>query len=152
MNNTVFEIKPIEEKDFDWFNECRNLVREYLHNSEYFTREETRIFLSLNKHKYWLISLNDQRVGYVRCVIDGVKKETMIGLDIHPRHQGKSYAKLIYKQFMRRIYDQNMISSFVLRVLKSNTRAINLYLSLGFKSIEETDIDIKMEHFYENSK
>ena len=73
----------------------------------------------------------------------------MIGLDIHPDHQGRKYSKKIYRLFMQKMYNENAITSYYLRVLKFNKKAINLYLDLGFKIAEETDFDLLMTLNYE---
>ena len=145
-----FRIYQIEEIDFGWLNECRNLVRGYLHNSNYFTKEETFNFLLDNKHNYWIVSLDDNRIAYIRSVIDYKSKVIMIGLDIHPDYQGKKYSKHIYRKFMKMMYDKYDIKSYYLRVLKFNSKAINLYLTYGFVVIEQTDIDFLMTYTYKD--
>jgi len=148
MSDIVFSINLIEEKDYIWFNKCRNLVRKYLHNNEYFTVEQTFYFMQQNKKNYWIVRLNDKRIGYIRSILDETKRSIMIGLDIHPEDQGKKYAKQIYMQFISKMYEEHGIYDYTLRVLKSNKKAINLYLTFGFETAEETDLDFMMNYRY----
>lgn len=149
MNHLDFGIYPIEAKDFQWFNECRNLVRNYLHNNTYFSLDQTSSYLSNNLDNYWIVSLGHIRIGYFRTAINLKSQEIMIGLDIHPDYQGKKYAKQLYKKFIEMMFLKYQIRYFFLRVIKTNTRAMNLYLTYGFKVVEETDIDFKMVYKYD---
>jgi RimJ/RimL family protein N-acetyltransferase len=151
MLNQNFSITPIRESDFAWFNECRNLVRNFLHNNSFFTYEQTQNFLTKNINSYWIVSLNENRIGYFRAITDLEQKKIMIGLDIHPDYQGRKYSKQIYRLFMQKMYNDNEIISYYLRVLKFNKKAINLYIALGFKITEETDLDLLMTFNYENN-
>jgi RimJ/RimL family protein N-acetyltransferase len=131
------------ESDLEWFVGIRNQVSEMLHNPSTFSVYEARVWFPETDSKYWVIELNGQKMGYFR-VLELNRDTVLIGADLDPRYQGKGYGYLSYLGFAREILLPQGIKEIELRVLKKNTRAINLYAKLGFMMRSETDKDYSM--------
>ena len=134
------------EEDLPFFLEVRNQIRDKLHDSREFTLEEAKEWLPVTPVQYWVISMDLLEVGYFRLtkLNDSLWQ---IGADIHPDFQRKGIATKAYPIFISKIVrNQNPPpSSLELRVLKSNSIALSLYMKLGFAIAEETEIDFRMK-------
>jgi ribosomal protein S18 acetylase RimI-like enzyme len=65
-------------------------------------------------------------------------------MDLDPAFHGFGYAKYLYQVFCSEILLRYEVSNLRLRVLKSNSRAHSLYVSMGFAISEETQVDYEM--------
>jgi RimJ/RimL family protein N-acetyltransferase len=140
-----FTFSPLCHGDLEFFNTVRNSASQYLHDQRKFTLDETKQwFEKRQQSNYWLVRLENQPVGYFRAkVIDPRTWE--IGADLHESFRGQGLAKLMYRKFAHEILASNNVSKCSLKVLRSNSRAIHIYGTLGFLVTAETDIDFVME-------
>lgn len=144
-----FEFRNLNLTDANWFNYCRNQARFFLHDSRFFTVNQTKKFLEQYAINYKAVLLNNFPIGYMRFKARdlGIKSNVVaeIGLDLLPEYQGKKFAKQIYFDFFKYCKNEKEVSKFQLKVLKTNTRATKLYFYLGFKIINESTVDFTME-------
>jgi RimJ/RimL family protein N-acetyltransferase len=123
-----------------FLNRVRNAyAKEFLHNSETFSLEETidwfngAKFSMRNPNGYWIIRDKDSMIGYFRISeYSRENKRLMIGADIAPEFTGRGFATKAYKQMLWHLFDRNDLHKISLEVLSTNLRAINLYMKLGF--------------------
>lgn len=138
------EFKRVTLEDCDFLLRVRNddSTRNFLHNSQKFSKEEfTNWFLKENPE--WLKVLHEgKEVGYMRIVSNYPDIE--IGMDVCPKCRGKGYAKAAYGKLLKSL-GLKLYRKATLRVLKSNPIALSLYEKLGFKIKEETEKDFYME-------
>jgi len=135
---------PMVKSDLSWFLNIRNQVRNSLHDSREFTIEEATCWWEELKPEFWKIFYFGEAVGYFR--ISNIELNScFIGADLHPAHQGKGIGFDAYTNFIEEVIRYKSYKLLKLRVLKSNTIAINLYQKLNFKIIEDTEIDYLME-------
>ena len=80
--------------------------------------------------RWYIIYLNEDRVGYIRTS-DDTGKSLCIGCDIHPDHRRKGIAFRAYKLFMEELYKNGYVLIW-LDVYANNTAAYSLYDKLGF--------------------
>lgn len=135
--------EPISDSQVEFFVETRNNSLEFLHNSQAFKFSETKEFLRLNSQHYRIVEFQGQQIGYFRYRIDG--RACQIGADLHPDFRGRGLARGMYFAFIQQHLSGTVVEVINLRVLKSNRRAINLYNSMGFSKIAESEIDFEME-------
>jgi len=114
-------LKILTEEDLPFLLEVRNheSTRINLENDSIFTLEQCKEWFKNLKEPWYIIIVRDTKVGYVR-----IDKE-YVGVDIHPDHRKKGYAKLAYKHILS--------TKFIpkLWVFEDNF-AKQLYLDLGF--------------------
>ena len=139
--NTQLTIRPIESKDLLFVNRVRNTCKEFLHNQQEFSMQETIEWFVNKKPEWYMIdaqdvtldgfalSRNSGTVGYIRTEKHGTGLQ--IGMDLDEQFRGKGLAKAAYKKFISWAFDKGH-SYLTLDVLASNTRAYTLYRSLGF--------------------
>jgi len=78
---------------------------------------------------------DDTKIGVIRLDhIDDSNKSMCVGLDIHEGFRGKGYAKKIYRHIFEEWFGGRGYNRLWLLVAEYNTRAINLYVDLGFVS------------------
>jgi RimJ/RimL family protein N-acetyltransferase len=141
----VFTFKKLAQTDLPFFIHVRNLSVEYLHDPRKFTLEEAKTwFASTPKSSYWIADLNGIQIGYFR-LNEISPSELQVGADLHPDFRGMGIGERMYQAFFRDVLSKSNYKRYSLRVLTSNTRAINLYKALGFKEVSKTDFDIAME-------
>jgi RimJ/RimL family protein N-acetyltransferase len=124
----------IQKDDLPFLNDTRNLVsEEFLHDSRTFTLEETTNWFEKTKPNYWMIWVNDERIGYFRLSnYSEVNRNIYIGADIHSSFQGKGLGYESYKKFIPFLFNKMNLHKITLEVLSTNERAIHLYQKLGF--------------------
>lgn len=146
MYDDEIEFGALSINDLDWFINLRNSVRFFLHNSNWFTLEDTKRWFEAgcNGNQYFIVFFRGNRAGYVR-LNNTESSETYLGLDLDEKFRGIGLSKYIYAQFVRKYYPSLITDTIRLRVLRSNQRACNLYIKLGFKVIEVSDTDFCME-------
>lgn len=114
--------KTLEEKHLPFLLEIRNdeSTRKFLEVDKTFTLEECKKWYKGLKEPYLLIlNENKEKVGYFRVIGD------QVGVDIHPNHRRKGYAKLAYKEYLK---DKKFASLWVFE----DNFALDLYKKLGF--------------------
>lgn len=126
--------RPLERHELPWFVEVRNSVREYLHDPRAFTVADAEEWFSRTSQRYFVILLDDVKVGYFRTRVDGGDPSRMlIGADVSLAYQGQGIASRAYPKFIRWMADAMKIERFQLQVLPGNLRALHLYQKLGFQ-------------------
>lgn len=127
-----FNYTKIKIDDLSFLHKVRNLyAKEFLHDKRLFEYDEVVDWFKKTNPNYWIISLKNEKIGYFR-LNEQTNDSIWIGADIAPEFTGKGYAKIAYNEFMYFLNKEFGIKTFYLLVLKSNTRAINLYNKLGF--------------------
>lgn len=114
--------KTLKEKHLPFLLEIRNdeSTRKFLEVDKTFTLEECKKWYKGLKEPYLLIlNKNKEKVGYFRVIGD------QIGVDIHPNHRRKGYAKSAYKEYLK---DKKFASLWVFE----DNFALELYKKLGF--------------------
>jgi len=131
-----YSLSKMDKGDLEWFLYIRNSARDYLHDNNAFTIEESRLWWDKENPDYRIIFYGKQKIGYFRIG----KVEKILGnnllwigcdLDSAYRQQGHGYA--VYEIFMPKLLKEFQVDGFILRVIPTNTRALNLYNKLGFK-------------------
>lgn len=147
--NMNMNFTKLNLEDIEFLVETRNLVaEEYLHDSRKFSVEEAKNWFLNTSPDYYVIWLNDTKIGYFRTSnYSNINKNIYIGADIHPNFQGKGYAYQAYLKFIPFLFGEYNLNKISLEVLATNTRAIKLYYKLGF-FLEGT----KRQEILKNSK
>ena len=147
-------LKIIDRNDLVFVNNLRNhdLTRYRLKNPNLISMEETHKWFKTTKPQWYIILIDEQKVGYIRTSSDS--GETIcIGCDIHPDHRRKGYAKTAYSQFMTSLYERGYLVIW-LEVFRDNIPEFNLYKQLGYIEIGSRTINEKeyvlMVHRREN--
>lgn len=131
-------LRPIESKDLLFVNQVRNSCREFLHNQQEFSMQDTIEWFVNTKPQWYMIDIvtwegiatgPDETAGYIRTEKHGTGLQ--IGMDLAEEYRGRGIAKHAYRQFISWAFEQGH-SYITLDVLASNTRAYTLYRSLGF--------------------
>ncbi len=134
------------ERELPKFLQIRNAIRNSLHDSREFTLDECQIWFESKPQDYWLILTSDTILGYFRFEVDPTDQNFgIIGMDLDPVFHGLGYAKKLYQIFCSDIVPSYEVSNLRLRVLKTNSRAYSLYVSMGFAISEETPVDYEMQ-------
>lgn len=117
-----------------------------MHNKEEFSINETVSWYKngMLGSKYFVVSNDEGKVGYIRIKFQSETKKLFLGLDLDPRCHGRGFSETIYQEASKLVSELYNVKKIYLRVLKTNTIAINLYKKLGFKKISETEFDIEM--------
>lgn len=137
MVTGTYSFAQLEENDFDWFLEIRNISRLSLHNPTLFSREESKPWFQENKDSFRKILFENNQIGYFRI---GDKQERfnrnllLIGADLHPSYRGMGHAFNAYEACLPILKKEFGVEGFVLSVLPNNFVAQNLYRKLGFKT------------------
>ena len=142
-----FSLRPLVESDLPWFTSLRSSAREFLHDQRDFSLEDVRVWWSATKPDFRVVVDKGSAIGYLRI---GVLEQTnlgtslWIGADLAEDRRGLGLGKAMYDWALPVLKDEFGNDGFKLRVLPTNTRAIRLYLSLGFK-ITAATTDNQME-------
>jgi ribosomal protein S18 acetylase RimI-like enzyme len=94
-------------------------TRMNLENDSVFTLEECAEWFLNTKPKWYIIEVDNNRVGYIRT------KGDEVGIDIHSDYRRKGYAREAYKLYLK---DKQYASLWVF----VDNFAKNLYTELGF--------------------
>lgn len=130
--------KKMTENDLDFFNSVRNsCAKEYLHDSRYFTIDETKEWFKTTQNLYYIIFLIENNIetniGYFRLSnLSTINKNIYIGADLDENWRGQGLAYDAYKTFIPILFEMFDLHKISLEVLATNTRAINLYKKLYF--------------------
>lgn len=133
----------MKEKDLIFMNSIRNSdqTRFFLEDPRVFTLEETQAWFESKEPEWFIIEVEDQKVGYFRTS-ENTKKSICIGCDIDPGHRRKGYAKKAYNEFIKKLYSEGFVNIW-LDVFRDNEPAINLYKSLGFIEVGSREVRSK---------
>jgi GNAT superfamily N-acetyltransferase len=114
---------PLAEDHLEFLLEVRNddSTRHFLGNNSVFTLENCKNWFKTLEPGWFLITFNDEWVGYLRSNLNGE-----VGLDIHPNHRKKGYAKMAYQEWLK---DKKFATLWVFE----DNFAFKLYQDLGFK-------------------
>jgi ribosomal protein S18 acetylase RimI-like enzyme len=136
-------LKIIDKDDLVFVNNLRNheSTRHRLKNPNLISMEETYKWFEDSKPQWYIMLIDDQKVGYIRTSSDS--GETIcIGCDVHPDYRRKGYAKSAYLQFMNDLYKRGYLVIW-LEVFRDNIPAFNLYKKLGYIEIGSRNINEK---------
>jgi len=126
--------RKLEIDDLVFFNNVRNSFSEqFLHNSKQFTIQETEDWFKYNYPDYYIIELENEKIGYFRLSNHSIEnKNIYVGMDIAKEYQGKGYGYYVFNKFIDYLFDVYDLNKVSLEVLKTNQKAIRLYEKLGF--------------------
>ena len=134
-------LRPLTIQDLSFLLEVRNnnSTRINLENNSIFTLEECEKWFRNLKSPWYIIEVNNCKVGYFRT------NGNEVGCDIHPDYRRKGYAKAAYQEYLK---DKKYASLWVFE----DNFAKQLYLNLGFKPTNNTKtlrerLYIEMEYF-----
>jgi ribosomal protein S18 acetylase RimI-like enzyme len=114
-------LRQLSITDLPFLLEVRNdeTTRVNLENDSVFTLAQSEEWFLFSNPKWYIIEVDNKRVGYIRT--DG----DVVGVDIHPIYRRMGYAREAYKIYLK---DKNYASLWVF----SNNFAKTLYIELGF--------------------
>jgi len=117
------DLEPLKEEHLEFLLEVRNddSTRKFLGNNSKFTLEQSKEWFETLEAEWFIIKHLDEMVGYMRTTPNGE-----IGLDIHPNHRRKGYARIAYTKYL---YGKKFATLWVFE----DNFAKNLYTELGFK-------------------
>lgn len=137
-------------QDLSFLNEVRNDCAElYLHDSRKFSLEETYNWYNITRPDYYIIKMNEIRIGYFRLSnYSIVNKNLYIGMDLHKNWRGKGFGYQCYCKFIPFVFEKYDLNKISLEVLSTNYVAKNLYKKLGFvyEGTKRNDIYKKNEY------
>ena len=115
------------KSDLPFLLEVRNdeSTRSQLENDSVFTLEECELWYDTLESEWYIIEVNNDKVGYIRTTLDGE-----VGMDIHMNHRRRGYASKAYKKYLSN-------KSFASLWVFETNHAFNLYKKLGFKETGE---------------
>ncbi len=114
-------LRQLCEDDLPFLLEVRNneSTRVNLENDSVFTLQECAEWFFKTNPNWYIIEVNNERIGYIRTNGDEV------GIDIHPKYRRNGYAREAYKLYLK---DKDYASLWVF----VDNFAKNLYTELGF--------------------
>lgn len=128
-----YKFTTMQHEDLPFFNEVRNLSRNFLHDNSEYTLKETEEWFSNTKPSFFIVWKDFRQIGYFRTSnLSKKNKNLYIGADIHPDFRGKGHGYSSYVEFINKVFEKNDIHKISLEVLATNHVAINLYKKLGF--------------------
>ena len=133
----MIRFRELIEDDLTFFLEIRNECREFLHNNSFFSLQESKDWFLKKSSDYFIINYFGQDIGYFRTS-NYLKEENSIyiGADLHKIYRGNGFATKSYNSFIKNLYNEKGITTFILEVLSHNITAIKLYLKIGFKVVD----------------
>ena len=114
-------LRRLEKSDLPFLLEVRNdpTTRINLENDSVFTIESCTEWFSKTNPLWYIIEVDNKRIGYIRTDSD------IVGADIHPMYRRMGYAREAYKLYLE---DKEYASLWVF----VDNFAKNLYTELGF--------------------
>lgn len=129
----MITFKPMTHEDVYFVNKIRNQVREYLHDDKATTIKESSEWFRTTDPRFYIIVCNGRSIGYFRTSDYSEKdRRIYIGADLDPKFWGEGHARRAYTKFIPYLFETLNLNKIGLEVLSTNTRALNLYKSLGF--------------------
>jgi hypothetical protein len=135
-------IRKLLAEDLEFLLEVRNhpTTRVQLGNDNVFTLEECKDWFDNLGSPWYIIEVDDRRVGYIRT------DENTVGIDIHIDERNKGYATQAYQEFLKDkteyylwVFDTNEVGKHIYEKLefkytgKSKTIRNQLYLEMKWK-------------------
>jgi len=120
---SAIDLEPLKEEHLEFLLEVRNddSTRKFLGNDSKFTLKESKEWFKTLEAEWFIIKYLDEMVGYMRTTPNGE-----IGLDIHPNHRRKGFARMAYLKYLSN-------KKFATLWVFEDNFAKNLYTELGFK-------------------
>ena len=137
----VGELRFAPIKALKRFNSIRNSASYFLHDSRWFSVEDTEAWWPSNKNNYIGIYTDDELIGYFRFSED-TGKSICIGADLAPEYRGLGIAKRAYS-IMLSMLRLSGYERIWLEVVSFNERAVGLYEALGFVEVDRQPQAIK---------
>lgn len=134
----------MEYYDVPTYNAIRNDSREYLHNNTHYTLQESYDWFRKKTDPFFMYEIDSEVIGYFRTS-NWTNKTCYVGMDIHQDYRGQHLAYNAYVEFLNFLDTLYGIERVQLEVLKTNTRALNLYTKLNFETIRENERSFIME-------
>lgn len=136
-----FYLREVAAGDKEMIRLWRNSpdVARYMYTDHWITEEEHERWFqnALNdpRRKYWIIMYQREAIGLVNLYdIDEKNRRCFWGLYISSENtRSKGLGVYIEYNVMRYVFDDLEYNKLCCEALSSNTRAINLYKSLGFQ-------------------
>jgi ribosomal protein S18 acetylase RimI-like enzyme len=122
----------------------RNKVSQYLHDTRQFNFNQALHWYRMSDTKYWVVITDGENLGYFRIKAGQSPDFSYIGMDLDVPYQGKKLAPKLYRKFVEDVLVPQGVEHLLLRVKKSNKRALRLYEGLGFSIVETTELDFLM--------
>jgi RimJ/RimL family protein N-acetyltransferase len=141
------QFRPVQKSDASFISRVRNSVtHEFLHSTGTFTVEEVEQWLDTKYPFFYIIETNitKQPVGYFRLSDYNPNTNSIqIGADLAEEFRGLGLGYESYVEFMSFLEERFGIEIYLLQVLGTNQRALNLYKKLGFEidKIEKNSIE-----------
>lgn len=117
VNANIVKYSPVYETSYRAIHDDEGL---------YWTAD--RMLGALDRYDVFLAIENNQAVGYIEMTTEHDENEP-IQLLVKEDHRGKGYGRALLQTAIA----ANMPKKMILEVFSSNTPALNLYLSLGFR-------------------
>lgn len=144
-------IEVLNVSEAQLLRDIRNECKDYMtRNTEYITEDQqVDWFNSLDRDsmKIYLMYMYNEEVmvdvvGFGYCKRD--INETYLTGGIKENHRGKGYGRLLFSHLLEQA--KSFSTPITLEVLNTNTKAKNLYESLGFVEIKKDDRIMNMEY------
>lgn len=132
-------IEPLEKCHLLFLNGVRNECRNFLHNNQEFSLNETQEWFDKERPRYFICKVNGEWVGYFRTS-DWTEDTLTVGMDLHHSQRGMGYAKPFYYILFTYLLHELEKTMVYLEVLESNFRAFQLYKDLGFEVQDDREI------------
>lgn len=127
----TYFFRKMQYDDLEFFLSIRNNCKDFLHNNNKFTIEDSRKWFDEVKPYYYIINYDNKDIGYFRT--SNYSDNTIyIGADLHKDWRNKKLSYNAYMNFMYFLFDKLNLEKVYLKVLETNMIAYNLYKKLGF--------------------
>ena len=135
-------IRVMERRDIEEARKLHNDDQTLLHLTDVFHVSEAEqerwydnLLLSRTSKRYSILEADSGKfVGLFRLdSIDLQNRSAWVGLDIARPFRGRGYAKIVYDYFFDYLFRQMGLNRLALVTLETNTVAVSLYESLGFR-------------------
>ena len=104
-----YNFKTMQYEDLPFFNEVRNLSRDFLHDNSEYTLEETEAWFSSNKPSFFIVWKDFRQIGYFRTSNLSTKNKNLyIGADLHPDFRGKGHGYSSYIEFINNVFEKTI--------------------------------------------
>ena len=137
-------IREMEYYDVPTYNTIRNSCLDFLHDPTHYTLKESYVWFRKKTDPFFMYELDSETIGYFRTS-NWTKVSCYVGMDIHQDYRGQHLAYDAYIEFFGFLNKEYGTRSVSLEVLESNERAYNLYVKLGFKTMDINDRSIIMK-------
>jgi len=109
-----------------------------------YSKESLLEQISLKKHDFYLVVLNDLPVGFISISFENITDLWIHKFYISQDYQGKGFGEKVFYEIIKKINEPKQIR---LTVNRQNYKSINFYFKLGFKIEKVADFDIGNGYF-----